>query len=70
MPEEYLPALDGGRTGGTHVDLTFEGPDGDRVRIQTVTPLSTGEMDKRECGNFNLIFEKTGETVIAIPKPR
>jgi RHS repeat-associated protein len=69
IPEEYLPGLNGGRKGSSYPDLTFEGPDGSRIRINTVDANKSGVMTPREYNNFNRIFEQTGEPVIAIPKP-
>lgn len=70
LPEEYLRSLTGSRRGSGYPDLTFEGPDGSRIRINTVDTDSTGNMTPREWDSFNRIFEITGEPVIAIPKPR
>jgi hypothetical protein len=48
--------------------LTFEGPNGDRIRLNTVDTLLDGTMTTREYANFDRIFEQTGEPVIAIQK--
>ena len=34
IPEEYLPGPSGGKKGSSYSDLTFEGPDGSRNKIQ------------------------------------
>ena len=70
IPEEYLPPLWGGRRGGSYPDLTFEGPNRERIRFNTVDALIDGTMTAREQANFDRIFEQTGEPVIAIPKAR
>jgi hypothetical protein len=67
--EEYLPGADGGRKGGSYADLTFEAPDGTRIRINTVDVDANGAMTLRERQNFDRIHNQTGQTVIAIPKP-
>ena len=70
LPEEYLPSLIGGRQGSAWPDLTFEGPDGSRIRINTVDASAMGVPTGRELDNGNRIFEITGEPIILIPKPR
>jgi len=68
--EEYLPGPGGGRRGSSYPDLTFEAPDGSRVRLNTVDTDAAGNMTTREQANFDRIFEQTLEPVIAIPKPK
>ena len=70
VPEEYLPLLDVGRKGGSYSDLTFEGSDGSRIRINTTDARVDGTMTTRERINRDRIFEQTGEPIITIPKPR
>jgi hypothetical protein len=70
IPEEYLPPLDGGRRGGSYPDLTFDAPDGGRVRFNTTDTQVDGTLTLREEANFNRIFDQTGEPIIAVPKPR
>ena len=69
LREEYLKLLAGGPRGGSYPDLTFEAPNGSRIRIDTVDTLVDGSMTARELANFTRIFEQTGEPIIAIPKP-
>jgi hypothetical protein len=69
LPEEYLPGPGGGRRGSSFADLTFEAPDGSRIRINTVDADGFGVMTPREQTNFDRIFEQTGEPIIAVPKP-
>ncbi|REJ64954.1 MAG: RHS repeat-associated core domain-containing protein [Planctomycetota bacterium] len=70
LPEEYLPPLDGGRRGGSYPDLTFQGPDGGRVRFNTTDTLADGTLTSTERINRDRIFEQTGEPIITVPKPR
>lgn len=70
LPEEYIPGAGGGRKGSSFPDLTFEGPDGSRIRINTVDTYVDGEMTTREQSNFDRIFDQTLEPIIAVPKPR
>jgi RHS repeat-associated protein len=69
LPEEYLPGPNNEKKGGSYADLTFEAPDGSRIRINTVDTESNGVMTVRERENFDRIYNQTGESVIAIPKP-
>jgi RHS repeat-associated protein len=69
LPEEYIPGPGGGRKGSSYPDLTFEAPDGSRIRINTVDADQGGVMTTREQANFDRIFEQTGEPIIAVPKP-
>ena len=68
-PEEYLPGPGGGRRGSSFSDLTFEAPDGSRLRINTVDADEMGVMTPREQRNFDRIYEQTGEPIIGVPKP-
>jgi len=70
VPEEYIPGPGGSRTGSSYPDLTFEAPDGSRVRVNTVDANAKGVWTKREADNANRMYNQTGEPVIAIPKPR
>ena len=70
LPEEYIPGPGGGRRGSSYPDLTFEAPDGSRIRINTVDTRSNGSMTAREQANFDRIFNQTSEPILAIPKPR
>jgi RHS repeat-associated protein len=70
VPEEYLPGPGGARRGSSYPDLTFEGPEGSRVRVNTVDTGAAGDLTKREQTNFDRIFEQTEEPIIAIPKPK
>jgi len=44
--EEYIPNPNGGKRGGSYVSLTFEAPDGSRVRINTVDPYAVNTRNK------------------------
>lgn len=70
IPEEYIPGPGGGKKGSAYPDLTFEGQDGSRIRINTVDTDAIGDLTLREQQNFNKIFVLTEEPIIAIPKPR
>jgi hypothetical protein len=70
LPEEYLPGPGGKVKGSSWPDLTFEAPDGSRIRINTVDTKINGAMDAREQRNFDRIFEQTWEPIIAVPKPK
>ena len=70
VPEEYIPGPGGSRTESSYPDLTFEAPDGSRVRVNTVDANAKGVWTKREADNANRMYNQTGEPVIAIPKPR
>jgi hypothetical protein len=70
LPEEYLPPLDGGRRGASYPDLTFQGTNGERIRINTADTKLDGTLTPREQANFDRIFEQTGEPIIGVPKPR
>jgi hypothetical protein len=67
--EEYIEGPNGGSQGSSYPDLTFEAPDGSRIRIHTVDADQVGNMTPREQANFDRIFEQTGEPIIAVPKP-
>lgn len=69
LREEYISHPVTGRQGAAYPDLTFQGPSGDRIRINTVDVLASGDMTEREWTNFQKIFELTSEPIIAIPKP-
>jgi hypothetical protein len=69
LAEEYLPNPATGRRGSAWPDLMSEGPDGTRVRINTVHTDQFGQLTQRDLDNINRVFELThGEPVIAIPK--
>ncbi len=70
IPEEYIPGPGGGRWGSSFPDLTFEGLNGGRIRINSTDTLVDGSMTSREQGNFDRIFDQTGEPIISVPKPR
>jgi hypothetical protein len=70
LPEEYLPGPGGARKGSSYPDLTFEAPDGSRIRMNTTDTLVDGTMTTREQANFDRIFEQTLEPIIAVPKPK
>jgi RHS repeat-associated protein len=67
--EEFLLGDTGTKKGGSFPDLTFQAPDGSRIRINTVDVDATGAMTQRERANLDRIYNQTGETIIAIPKP-
>jgi hypothetical protein len=68
LPEEYIRGQGRGTRGSLKPDLTFEGPNCDRIRINTVDTNRFGEMTPREQRAFDRIFEVTGEPTIALPK--
>jgi hypothetical protein len=70
LPEEYLPGPGGGRKGSSYPDLTFEGSEGSRIRINTTDSRVDGTMTPREQRNFDRIFDQTNEPIIGIPKPK
>jgi hypothetical protein len=70
IPEEFIPGARGGRRGSAFPDLTFEFPDGSRIRVNSYDALIDGSPDPRELANFNRIFELTGEPIVGIPKRR
>lgn len=69
VPEEYLRSQTGGRSGGSYADLTFEAPDGTRIRLNTVDVERGGIPSEREASNVVRIYQQTGEPIILIPKP-
>ncbi|MCD9189201.1 MAG: DUF6531 domain-containing protein [Pyrinomonadaceae bacterium] len=71
IPEEYLKPLDGGTKGGSYPDLTFQAPDGSRVRINTVDYYKrTGIPTDRELTNAYRIYQQTGEPIYLLKKPQ
>jgi RHS repeat-associated protein len=75
IPEEYIPPLggprsNGDRTGSSYPDLTFEAPDGSKIRINTVDSNSKGIPTERELDNAYRIYNQTNEPIILISKPK
>lgn len=69
IPEEYLPNLNGGRRGGSYADLTFEAPDGSRMRFNTYDANSSGVPTTREADAADRLFRNSqGSPVVLVPK--
>jgi hypothetical protein len=73
IPEEHIPGpTRGTNRGGSFVDMTFEAPDGTRVRVQTVDNARsrTSGMSRREQENAARIFQSSepGDRLILLGK--
>jgi RHS repeat-associated protein len=69
--EEYLPNPSGGRKGSSYADLTFEGPDGSRIRINTYDSNMIGLPSARETEAADRLFRNgRGSPVVLVPKRR
>lgn len=67
--EEYLPNVNGGRKGGSYGDLSFEGPDGSRIRFNTYDSNMNGLPTTREANAADRLFGNgRGSPVVLIPK--
>ena len=60
MSEEYLPNPTGGRKGGSYPDLTFESPDGSRIRFNTYDSNVNGLPSPREADAADRLFRNGG----------
>jgi hypothetical protein len=70
LPEEYLPPLGGGRSGGSYVDITAVHPQYGTLRINTVDVNRNGSPTLRELKNAARIRTQMapGEHLLLIPK--
>ena len=67
--EEYIPNINGGRKASSYPDLTFEGPDGSRIRINTYDANKDGLPSMREADAADRLSRNSGGApVILIPK--
>jgi hypothetical protein len=57
VPDEYIPEPGGNRKGSAYPDLTFQAPDGSRIRINTTDANQAGELTKREQQGLDKIFD-------------
>jgi filamentous hemagglutinin len=72
QPEEYLPPIGGGRSGGNYVDITAT-KNGAILRVNTIDTLSDGVTPtSREAAAAALIRSKIGPSApfLLIPKNR
>jgi RHS repeat-associated protein len=68
-PEEYLKPLNGGRTGGSYIDITLKNVStGNYLRINTADIYKNGGFTQRELINASRIEQQTGTYPILIPK--
>lgn len=67
LPEEYLRPLNGGRIGGSYVDITAI-KNGEIIRINTVDTYKNGLPTLRELQNAERIKLQTGKYPTLIPK--
>jgi filamentous hemagglutinin len=69
-PEEWIPGPDGGTKGGTFVDIALRGPNGEILRIQTVTTEADGTTPKKSeqaaAGRIRQRFPK--DRLLLVPK--
>ncbi|WP_394974848.1 DUF6443 domain-containing protein [uncultured Croceitalea sp.] len=68
LPEEYIPAADGGRKGSAYPDITAI-KDGKTLRINTVDTYTSGRMTGREARNaLKIRTLRPNDHLVTIPK--
>ncbi len=68
LPETYLKPLNGGKKGGSFIDISAT-KDGRKIHVNTVDTYKNGTITKREMNNANRIRKQVpNEHLVLIPK--